>query len=1103
MSKENDDEITLDLSKIFGFLKPSKKPESDDSESKSKERESKEKESKKHHTKEHSDANSETHHTEHKKEHHKAEHHKEHKTEHHHKAEESSHSKSKKEEQDEISIDIQSIKKFLVKHKTLILLLIPLIFSLFLRVQTADLGATDVWAANSVYGGMKSNIEKQINQQYPNLPPQSRSELVNENFEKLKSEHKEEINQQIKQASDYYKSRFQDENGDPYILDLDSYFWIRYVENIVEKGYPADEKLPDGTYRDNHMWAPKGVKYNPSLHPWSGAIFHKIWSIFNSKATPMRSFFFISLPFALLTVLGAFFIGRRFGGDLTGFFVGLIMSVHPSLLSRTLTPDTDVYSIFFPVMIVLFFLEGFEAENLKKGLIFMSIAGLFCGLYSFTWGGWWFLFDLLLAALGIVLLHRIIEDMFHQKKKGRGFKLPFEKLKIPIILGLVFIVSSAIFVSIFLEPSSLQNALSGPLGRLHIKDAAKVSYWPNVFTTVAELNPASIKTAINNLGGNFFFGLALLGVLFTLRKKEDGTRDIKYAIILIIWFAGTIFMTTKGVRFLLLTTPAFCIALGIFFGSFYKILVKWISKLIDAKKGLIISGIKAICILFFLLLLGFSPIPKCNEQGCSFMAFGMAAQAKASVNGRVPLINDAWVESLQNIDTIAAPDAIVNSWWDYGHWFKYWADRAVTFDGASQNSPPAHWVGKVLSTDNEDLAVGILRMLDCGSNDAYDYLFKTLKVHPLDAVEIFNEILVVDRDEAKEILKDWDISDKDIDNILELSHCEPPENYFITSQDMVGKAGVWAHFGNWNFTKAFIWQNTKGKTAAEAIDLIVDELGYSEEKANDIYYEVSGLIGEDQANAWISPWPNFLSATLRPCNLESDNETLICRHNTQISRDSRQSVNLDSIEINLSAPSESKLKFVGRDRQSGVVVGESEGKPSAVIIIKNNELFEYKSNGTTFDYDFVVMQGSDGSYGCLGAHPLLAKSLFARLFYFNGAATKHFEPISEKQAINGEKIIVWKVNWEGIEKPIIEEIEEDSDTESDNEIELVELEEETASNETDSESESDGIIADTETTELNESNDSEDDLEDSDNVIDNETSESDISYVGNESNESN
>jgi len=154
--------------------------------------------------------------------------------------------------------------------------------------------------------------------------------------------------------------------------------------------------------------------------------------------------------------------------------------------------------------------------------------------------------------------------------------------------------------------------------------------------------------------------------------------------------------------------PAFSIGFGVFCGMIFKYGTAWSIKELKIDKWLSYS--------IFILLLGLFFI----------------APAKASwytATNQLPIMNDQWHSTLIKINEEGAPDAIVNSWWDYGHWMKYYTDRAVTFDGTSQNTPMAHWVGKALLTDDEHLSVGILRMLDCGSRQGYTELNNIVNEH--------------------------------------------------------------------------------------------------------------------------------------------------------------------------------------------------------------------------------------------------------------------------------------------------------------------------------------------------------------------------------------
>ena len=115
--------------------------------------------------------------------------------------------------------------------------------------------------------------------------------------------------------------------------------------------------------------------------------------------------------------------------------------------------------------------------------------------------------------------------------------------------------------------------------------------------------------------------------------------------------------------------------------------------------------------------------------GMSMLFIGVFKSSLAQVKSDIPLVNDAWYDALKAIkeDSENNPGqpwekAIITSWWDFGHHFKYLSDRAVTFDGGTQVTPQAHWVGKLFLSSDEYVSVSILRMLDCVGNKAFDSL---------------------------------------------------------------------------------------------------------------------------------------------------------------------------------------------------------------------------------------------------------------------------------------------------------------------------------------------------------------------------------------------
>ncbi|MFC1648302.1 STT3 domain-containing protein [Nanoarchaeota archaeon] len=951
----------------------------------------------------------------------------------------------KKSKDEEISIDLGSIKSFFkgmkIDYKVLIivaLVLIPLIMSTHFRVQSAYLPVTDDWAASTVHNNIKSTLAAEVNKAYPNLPAQQKQELIDQQFQRVMEEQGDQIQQQIDGTSAHFKTRFQDENDQTYLLAIDPWMYFRWFRNWATTGNLYDE-IRDGEPWNNHRTAPLGEPMNLNFHVLAGYILFRIVNLFNSGLPLMTLFFYIPVIFSALSVIPAYFIARRKGGDLAGFAAATLLAVHSSFLGRTSAgfSDTDAYNVFFPLMITWFFIEAFETDDMKKKLSLSALAGITTGLYSYAWSGWWYIFDFLVIVIIGYLAYVILKQLLVNKSDLK--KTIKDKSVInTLIVGGLFILTSGIVVSFFVGPANFMGAPMQPLSFRLIKNAAHPTLWPNVYTTVAELGNTSLNTIMRSMGGKLLYFLALLGLGLTMISgkidKQDfailGTAiivylllisdnmlgmtpvkylalmalplmvafiltlfgkhevDMKYALFLTIWFMGTIYASTKGIRFLLLLVPAFAVSFGIALGLIQRYLSKWITNELDLKEKWV--GPVITILLLFLLV---APIQAAGGVG----------------KNEVPSMNDAWWESLQEIRVQSEPDAIINSWWDFGHWFKAVADRGVTFDGAGQNSPMAHWIGKVLLSDDEAVALGILRMLDCGSYTGFDVLNEKID-DPIKTVNLLNEMMIVDKADARQILVAEGHSSI-ADELLELTHCEPPENYFITSEDMVGKAGVWAHFGSWNFERAYIYTTLRNKEEPEAVADLVTNYGFTEQNARDLYFQAQGLKDENSANAWISPWPNFVTGRwVGGCRNQTD--IVQCSLQVQLSTQNNQRVILDLITVNLSDVASSEIRFSIYDEQSGAKLGETLGVPASIAIAGEN-LTTYKMENQSFAYDILLDTEQNR---VMVMHPLFTEALFTKLFYLDGRYTSHFNKFSDKQAVNGQRIIVWKVDWDGQEE---------------------------------------------------------------------------------------
>ncbi len=951
----------------------------------------------------------------------------------------------KEDKDDEVKVDWNKVSGFFSKNKVWLLLLIPIILSVFFRIQPVYLPMTDTWADSTIGNYYRSQISTQINQQYPNLPDENKNVLIAAQLEDALEKDRESLKEQKKQLSQQYKAGLQDENGHTYLLAIDPYFWYAHARNYVNNGFMGDE-IVDGkeSFSLRNGREPMRVVTIP-FNSYVGAWAYKVLSVFNKDLSLMRVMFFIPLVIVTLAIIPAFFIAKRVGGNLAGLFAGIIVATNSALLGRTPAgfADTDGYNILFPLMITwMIFLSIESKDNLKRG-IFASIGGIFVGLYSITWGGWWYVFDFILATLGVYLIYLLIRKHYTKVKES------FTQVKNLLMSTGVFFVGSFLFVGIFQGFDAFLTFLRGPLSVIVLKDVAVTTVWPNVLTTVAEFNETTLGNIIPQMGGIIFFMIALIGILIISFKDEMGkinwsyvvsfaayylvliigvsskniiilsdisrdilsrpllfilllglpvavglikskSSDVKYSIFIIIWVMGTTYGFTKGVRFAILMVPGFAIAFGICISFLFLHASRWFAKEFNVNKNVTNSIFIILVVLLFIAV----PVQSEKISNCSLSGDkSFLCQTQKIAKNEMPSMDDAWYNSLKAIGD-ESEDAIITSWWDFGHWFYSISERRVTFDGADQGER-IHWVGKSLLVSDEKLAVGILRMLNCGQEKPPHVLEEYLDGDTVRAVDILNEIVVLDKDEAKEVLEREGLSEDEVESVLEVTHCDDLiDSYYITSEDMIRKSGVWGHFGSWDFKRASMYQNVVKKNYDEGVGILKDEFGLSQEEAETTFYEIKN----NKADQWVSPWPSYAS-DLVSC---SEEEGIIkCNHGMNFDLENGEAW-ADTAQ--------------GKMYPKYFVWADLDGlnkKEYSENIIK-------MQNGR--DMAAALVPTGGGNYRSFLMDGLLADSVFTRLFFFKGHGSKYFKLFKYDQGITGVDIYVWKVDWDEGDPIIMDEL---------------------------------------------------------------------------------
>jgi len=219
---------------------------------------------------------------------------------------------------------------------------------------------------------------------------------------------------------------------------------------------------------------------------------------------------------------------------------------------------------------------------------------------------------------------------------------------------------------------------------------------------------------------------------------------------------------------------------------------------------------------------------------------------------------------------------------------------------------------------------------------------------------------------------------------------------------MVGKSGVWAHFGSWDFDRGLIYNTLKKKQYKDDLDksiqFLQERFNYSKNDAENLFYDVQSITTSSQANNWIAPWPGYAGTT--GCG-KIDDVTLSC--------------NVAGIPliINLTTNEAYADSQQGRLHPKLILFPSNLG----IILREYNESVITLQNGRQLG---IALIKNGESYQAVAMDSDLTASMFTRLFYQEGIGLKHFKKFSDESGISGGRIIVWKVDWEGKEKNIIE-----------------------------------------------------------------------------------
>jgi dolichyl-diphosphooligosaccharide--protein glycosyltransferase len=613
----------------------------------------------------------------------------------------------------------------------------------------------------------------------------------------------------------------------------------------------------------------------------------------------------------------------------------------PIFMARSIAGwfDMDVLNLLLPLLGSVCYLYSYAREGRRRWL-WLGFASFWTGLFSYTWPFWFMLPGMVLLYEGYSLVNLVsVKWQYGDDISG--------ELKERLVSLAVFTAGSLFFVLLFCGFTPFADMLKwlSPTGAT-LNDP-RMSFWPNVFATVGELKKPDFFGIVNSVGDVwlFLFALASMVTLLLMNHRFEGVKR-ESIFFFVIWFMFMFLICGKGIRF----TMFLAIPMGIFIG--------WaVEEMFSAGSGVWRK--------------------LCYWAGTAMMlyaAFSCVKNGYHAANASFPLMEDKWYALLLDIKDNSDPLTAINSWWDYGDWFKAVAERPAVFDGQTQDSPRAFWMGRALLTADEKEMIGILRMLNNGADKVFDEMAASLK-DPFRALSILKELVRKDRPEGARILKAL-FPASAAARMEALLYNTPHRAFFLVDVTMSFKMPAISFIGNWDADKVFVMKNL-GRAPKEKIVSELGAMGVDPDSAGRLYSE-GGTVGQADQARWVTRNLYFYSSTR---NARVDDPVVFF--------DGGAVYNPVSGRAFVYSVDEKKFRV-----------------PHSLFICRDGQITEKVFDDSDLRSSMVVIE-KDKSYEALFMSPELAQSLFFRMNFLKGRGLEHFRLFADQPGVGSVYEILW------------------------------------------------------------------------------------------------
>jgi hypothetical protein len=822
-----------------------------------------------------------------------------------------------------------------------------------------------------------------------------------------------------------------------YLGGDDGYYWLKLAASVLAHGTVCD-RVEQGACIDALANAPLGlaIEYRSSPHVYAIAALHRFITWLRPGFPLSSSAMLVPILISVLMVIPAFFLALRLSTFLGGLVAALAVSANSVVIERTVDADDDVWIVALPILVVGLLVAALGRERWLHRGVLAALAGGSLAILASAWKGWPIFGLLTVAGLVAIAVWDLLGLAVARLQRRPGSSTLTANVGVCAIFAAIGFSLVGWVLNIRIDTGLIVGQLSNMVRpAAPASSALDTAPLPDVFHLVAELAAVDASVVERSFGpvalglGLLGFALPLIGsgrrpflraagvaalavlsaaalshfgagrtatlgivgglavaaaIAGWLSKTPPAPQLAAGAILGFAWLGATLWQSFDGLRYVLLAVPPLSIAAGVAVGRIASAAAFLEPRLWRHGRALGVSLAGALAAAVVL------PV-----------AAGGVRQAYA----HYPSVNSAWVTVFSTIRAQSGPGAIVDTWWDYGHWAKYLTGRAVNLDGASLQNLGVHWMARALAAPTDAASIAYLRMMNCGAvtdpgGAAAARPFEILARWDGDRAHAYRTILKLadlPSGQAADFLREAGLSGERAAALLKVMDCAPPESFLVLSTELLRTRG-WQVSGLWDSSLAYAVELARRYPADVAERTIERELAVPEPNAHALYLEAKQVRSEEDRIAFAAPESQTWSTDWQSCT--ADTSGLHCPLDLG---EFRIGAHLQELSVDERNPLRTRIRVLARPGDE-----PTDAIPALVEIARPDRLQDVVLPDATVD--LAVLVDPEQKRVFVGT-PGVVRSTLVRLALLDGRYSPGFQKIADEVGVDRRRVTAWRINW--------------------------------------------------------------------------------------------